>query len=61
MLKSISFINRLEEDLLENVSQKNISDFYIELKVNQTIDIYIASNQVKEASDLHFKLINQKK
>ncbi|QMM94479.1 AAA family ATPase [Citrobacter freundii] len=58
MLKSISFINRLEEDLLENVSQKNISDFYIELKVNQTIDIYIASNQVKEASDLHFKLIN---
>lgn len=57
MLKSIAFINKIEEDLLENVAQKNITDFYIELKINQTIDIYIVSDQVKTPSDLYFKLI----
>lgn len=57
MLKSIAFINKIEEDLLENVAQKNITDFYIELKINQTIDIYIVSDQVKKTSDLYFKLI----
>ncbi|WP_199556879.1 KGGVGR-motif variant AAA ATPase [Enterobacter kobei] len=57
MLKSISFINKIEEDLFDNVSQSNILDFYIELKINHTIDIYIVSDLVKKVDDLYFKLI----
>jgi MinD-like ATPase involved in chromosome partitioning or flagellar assembly len=55
MLESISFMERLEEDLCENIIQKNISDFYIELRINQTIKVYVASDNAKSIAELYFK------
>ena len=57
MLKSISFMERLEDDLRENIVQKNVSDFYIELRVNQSIEVYIVSNDVKTVSELYIKSV----
>ncbi|MDM3886191.1 AAA family ATPase [Pseudomonas sp. BCRC 81390] len=57
MLKSISFINRLEDDLRENVIQNNIVDFYIELRVNQNIEVYIVSDVVKGLGELYTKSV----
>lgn len=57
MLKSIDFMNRLEEDLQENIIQNNIADFYIELRINQTIEVYIVSDTVKRVQDLYAKLV----
>ncbi|KAF0860196.1 hypothetical protein Y888_07345 [Mixta calida B021323] len=58
MLKSISFINRLEDDLQENLSQNNISDFYIELKINQSIDVYVVSKYTTDVSGLFLKYVS---
>lgn len=57
MLKSIGFINRLEDDLRENVIQNNIVDFYIELRVNQNIEVYIVSDVVKVLGELYTKSV----
>ncbi|MCW2482215.1 KGGVGR-motif variant AAA ATPase, partial [Candidatus Symbiopectobacterium sp. NZEC135] len=57
MLKSIYFIDRLEDDLSENLEKNNILDFYIELKINQSIDVYIVSDQIHEVSSLYLKSI----
>jgi len=57
MLKSISFMNRLEDDLQENIIQKNIIDFYIELRINQSIEVYIVSDTAKDISDLFTKSV----
>jgi MinD-like ATPase involved in chromosome partitioning or flagellar assembly len=59
MLKSIDFINRIEDDLLQNIDQNNISNFYIELRINQNIEIYIASDSAKNISQLYFKDVSQ--
>jgi MinD-like ATPase involved in chromosome partitioning or flagellar assembly len=58
MLKSLSFMERLEDDLRGNVEQKNISDFYIELRINQNIDVYISSDKAKNVSELYFNSIS---
>lgn len=55
MLKSIDFIKRLEMDLNDNIETKNIIDFFIELRINQDIDIYIASEKIKSTSDLFLR------
>ena len=52
MLKSISFMNRLEDDLRENATQNNIIDFHIELRINQNIEVYIVSDAIKEVDEL---------
>ena len=55
MLKSISFMNRLEDDLRENATQNNIIDFHIELRINQNIEVYIVSDAIKEVVELYTK------
>ena len=53
MLKSIDFINRLESDLDENIKFNNINKYYIELRINQNIDVYIVSDQIKKISNFY--------
>ena len=55
MLKSISFMKRLEDDLQENIIQNNIHDFYIELRINQNIEVYIVSDTIKDIAELYTK------
>ena len=57
MLKSIDFINRLESDLDENIKFNNINKYYIELRINQNINVYIVSDQIKKISNLVFKSV----
>lgn len=57
MLKSISFMKRLEDDLRENIVQNNISDFYIELRVNQNIEVYVVSDNANNISQLYIKSV----
>lgn len=57
MLESIRFIQRLEDDLRDNVKHGQIQDFYIELRINQTIEVYVVSDIVFEKSDLYFKSV----
>ena len=76
MLKSIEFIKKLEKDLNNNIDNETIIDFFIELRINQDIDIYIASNQITSINDLclndisleelnnkklHIEIINEEK
>lgn len=56
MLKSIDFMNRLESGLVKNIESTIISDFFIELRINQKVDVYIVSDKAKNKSDL--QLIN---
>lgn len=58
MLKSISFMRRLKDDLNENILQKNISNFYIELRINQKIEVYIASDSVSSLQQLCFNSVS---
>ncbi|WP_024548191.1 tyrosine-protein kinase family protein [Siccibacter turicensis] len=53
MLKSIDFIKRFEDDLKENIYQKNIIDYYIELRINNNIEIYIVSEKIQKLDDLY--------
>ena len=57
MLKSISFIKRLEENLEINVLKKIISKFYIELRINHKIDVYIVSNNINSINELYIENI----
>ncbi|MFI8224191.1 tyrosine-protein kinase family protein [Pseudomonas sp. NPDC085632] len=48
-------MNRLEDDLRENILQNNIADFYIELRINQNIEVYIVSDSIEKNSELYTK------
>ena len=52
MLKSIEFIKRLKGDLDRNKHEGNIKKYFIELKINNNVDIYIVSNSIKALNDL---------
>jgi cellulose biosynthesis protein BcsQ len=52
MLKSISFMDRLKSDLLENIELNNITDFFIELRINQKVDIYIVSDSIINKNEI---------
>ncbi|MFT4928214.1 MAG: hypothetical protein ACI8WB_004333, partial [Phenylobacterium sp.] len=53
MLKSISFMKRLESDLAKSVELNHIDNFFIELRINQKVDIYIVSDKAKNITDLN--------
>jgi len=59
MLKSISFIKRIENDLQQNIELEKILNFYIELRINQNIEIYIVSDSAKNVSQLYFHSVEQ--
>lgn len=50
MLKSIDFIQRLENDLNNN----KLENFFVELRINQKVYIYIVSDSVSNKDDLSF-------
>jgi len=52
MLKSISLMNRLENDLNKNVASNIISDFFIELRINQKVSIHVVSELVQNKNKL---------
>lgn len=53
MLKSMDFIQRIEKDLKENINKNMIFDYYIELRVNQNVEVYIVSDSIKQKDDLY--------
>lgn len=57
MLKSMSFIQRIESDLKENINQKLILDYYIELMVNQNVEVYVVSDVIKTKDELFLDLV----
>ncbi|MBS0847995.1 AAA family ATPase [Citrobacter sp. JGM124] len=58
MLKSMSFIQRIESDLKENINQKLILDYYIELMVNQNVEVYVVSDVIKIKDELFLDLVS---
>jgi cellulose biosynthesis protein BcsQ len=52
MLKSISFMDRLKSDLFKNIELKNITNFFIELRINQKVDIYIVSDAINDKNEI---------
>jgi len=52
MLKSIDFMERLNQDLLEGIETKNINNFFIELRINQKVNVYIVSDKAKNKDGL---------
>ena len=52
MLKSISLMKRLENDLNKNIASQNISDFFIELRINQKVSIHVVSELVRNKIEL---------
>lgn len=58
MLKSIDFIRRIESDLNENIEKAIIFDYYVELRVNQTVDIYVVSDVIRSKDELHLNATN---
>ncbi|WP_025520819.1 KGGVGR-motif variant AAA ATPase [Vibrio parahaemolyticus] len=52
MLKSVDFMQRLESDLVVNKNENLIDDYFIELRINHNIDVYIASDSVKKINEL---------
>lgn len=52
----MDFIQRIESDLKENINQNIIHDYYIELRVNQNVEIYIVSDLIKTKHDLKLNL-----
>lgn len=57
MLKSISFMKRLENDLGKNVGSNNINDFFIELRINQKVDVYVVSDVTAHKNDLQLSQV----
>lgn len=57
MLKSIDFMNRLEDDLNKNIRLEIISNFFIELRINNHVDVYIVSDKVNSFNELDFQSI----
>ncbi|MFP1764958.1 KGGVGR-motif variant AAA ATPase [Lonsdalea quercina] len=58
MLKSMDFIQRIESDLKENINKNLINDYYIELRINQNIEIYVVSDCIKRKDDLCLNATN---
>lgn len=58
MLKSIDFIQRIENDLKENIDQNIIYDYYVELRVNQNVEIYVVSDVIKSKDELYLNATN---
>ncbi|MDN8542021.1 AAA family ATPase [Erwinia sp. BC051422] len=58
MLKSVDFIKRLHNDLVENINKKTIKNFYIELRINQVVEVYIVSDDVKSIDEIYFSEID---
>jgi MinD-like ATPase involved in chromosome partitioning or flagellar assembly len=52
MLKSVDFMRRLESDLICNVNTNLIDNYFIEIRINHDIDIYIVSDTIKDINDL---------
>ena len=52
MLKSVDFMYRLESDLIENLHTNIIDDYFIEIRINHNVDIYIVSDHVESVTDL---------
>lgn len=46
MLKSIDFINRLEMDLESEINSISVLNFFIELRINHYVDVYIVSDSL---------------
>ena len=59
MLKSIEFIKRLKNDLDRNKQEKNIQKYFIELKINHNVDIYIVSNTINARNELEISDVNE--
>lgn len=57
MLKSIDFIERLKNDLNDNIEKEIISNFYIELRINQIVDVLIVSNMINNHKELYLNFV----
>lgn len=57
MLKSIELINKLNNELEIKVKNNEVIDFFIELRINQKINIYIISDFLK-IEDINFEDIS---
>ncbi len=57
MLKSIDLIKRLEKELKKSIALEVINDFFIELRINQKVHIYVSSETVTDKSELTFREI----
>lgn len=58
MLKSMDFIQRIESDLIENIDKNIICDYYVELRVNQNVDVYVVSDVIKNKDELYLHETN---
>ena len=58
MLKSMDFIQRIESDLKENINQNTIHDYYVELRVNQNVEIYVVSDVIRRKDELYLNATN---
>ena len=45
-------MQRLESDLVVNKNENLIDDYFIELRINHNIDVYIAGDSVKKINEL---------
>ena len=43
----MDFIQRIESDLKENINQNTIYNYYVELRVNQNVEVYVVSDVIK--------------
>ena len=59
MLKSIDLINRFEEELQQKIEKSTIEDYFIELRINNKIDVYIVSNKHTKIEQLDIQLITE--
>lgn len=58
MLKSIDFMERLESDLNSEIELDRIENFFIQLRINQKVDVYIVSDKIKSVSELSYTAVN---
>jgi cellulose biosynthesis protein BcsQ len=45
-------MDRLKSDLFQNIELNNITDFFIELRINQKVDIYIVSDSINNKNEI---------
>lgn len=58
MLKSIQLINLIDKELHLNLKLSKIKNYYIELRINQIIDLFIVSDEVETINDLTLNKIS---
>ena len=58
MLKSVDFMRRLESDLIENLHANIIDDYFIEIRINHNVDIYIVSDHLENVTGLSLIKVN---